>query len=186
MRIKFLLILIVALSINCKENEKSSETKEHKFVKEKLDIPSIIELRKKSGNSTNIFYKDSTYIGVISYNGIFDSITTKIFNEDDYPMRRLFYYKSDVVAEDLIDKPEYFENKFTPTDTFYAAKHNKIPFEVSFNQAGTNYLNGIIEDIVYIKLKDSTKLRMISKYLIISTKVEVIEYKLEVPPKLKG
>lgn len=185
MRIKFLIILIIAFFTNCENSSKSIENKKKNLTEERLDNTGIIELHDESGNTTSTFYKDSTYIGLISYKGALDSLTTKIFNEDDYPMRMLIYYKSDIVKEDLIYRFKDLNNKFISQDTFYAANHNKIPFEVTFEQSGINHINGIIEDIVYLKLMDTSKLRMISNKILISTKVEVIEYKLEVPSQFK-
>ncbi len=129
-------------------------------------------VNQKTKEKAKRLYKDSVYLVVINYeNYKMDSLNKNIFEEGRHE-RYLYYYKSQETKVDLSDrKISYFENKIK-LDTFYAVDNNTIPlFDIKFSSKGENYINGILDDFVYIKLDDTTKVRVISDKKIITQKV---------------
>ncbi|ARV10515.1 hypothetical protein BTO05_13060 [Winogradskyella sp. PC-19] len=96
-----------------------------------------------------------------------------------YPQRRIFFYKvNELLPVDLFEQPieQIFEDH--EIDTLYAARYNKIPFSIVPKKSGKFYINGSVEDIVFMKTKDTSKVRMLSSMISISAEIDVKDVNL--------
>jgi len=104
----------------------------------------------------------NVYEGEIIYKGVLDTITPILFVNDD-TLRIVSLYIKDNTK--LIKNDYEHIIKSQESDTFYPTKEkNKILFKYSFNRLGVNYLEGVLEDEVYIKTADTSALRIITNY----------------------
>lgn len=102
------------------------------------------------------------YEGKIIYKGVLDTITSKLFVKGD-TLRIITLYIKDNIKYIKDDYEHILKSQVS--DTFYANKgSNDILFEYSFNKLGVNYLEGVLEDEVYITASDTSEVRIITKY----------------------
>ena len=175
------IVFLCIILFSCK-NEKNKSTVEN-FSRDKLNIKDSTEINskvhlefvnQKTKKTVNKLYKDSTYLFLINYkNDEMDTLNTNIFEEGD-KKRHLYFYKADKTRIDLSNKDISYIEKNIKLDTFYAVNNRQIPvFDITFKHKGYNYLNGIIDDFVYLKLKDTAYVRVISEKNILMKKVFV-------------
>ncbi|WP_146130057.1 hypothetical protein [Aurantibacter aestuarii] len=184
-----LVILNTFLFISCNDVNKSKEIYKSRIIENDTTYQKetyIYFLKNKK--EVNKIYKDSIYTGVIAFNSLLDTVTTELYEFEKYPNRGILFYKTQNHKREisLLDKQlngkvsshdllKDFKSK-NKLDTLYAISSDKIPiFGLKFNEVGTHYINGIVEDFVHIKTSDTSKVRLISKDIIISTSFEVIE-----------
>ncbi len=107
---------------------------------------------------------NTLYQGEIDYNSILDTI-----NLSSVDKRYIFFYVASL--KNYLD----FENlKTIKHDTFVSLDNHIIPFEIKFQNLGNNYLNGFIEDEVYIaNFYSDGKTRIITHQLEILKEVYV-------------
>ncbi|MCF1190343.1 hypothetical protein LRR18_02010 [Mangrovimonas sp. AS39] len=122
-------------------------------------------------------FKDSLYVVAIKYHCVFDSISTDV-ESINLPIRTLFFHKikQPLSEQDLVDKSVNYIRSNFELDSIYARNNKGFIFETVFNKRGVNYINGIIEDKVYLKTEESLKsdeIRLISKENLISKTVIV-------------
>ena len=127
-------------------------------------------------------YHDSVYIGVIHYDGALDSINVPL---NDYKMldtvsrykdrRELFcFYR---ITDSLIPKKDFEKKlKVIKYDTLYGLWKKRVVFanEFKFNKLGVNYIDGYIDDNVFLE-KDNGEVRWIQNRYRIIHKLFVIK-----------
>jgi len=170
MRKIFIIIVSIFLFLHSckKETRKPDNPKEEEI--EKLE---------KSFFEYSIFfydtiYQNKTYKGYIEYKSDFDTIKSK---QGDRRFT-LYYAKSTSILT-----PKYSEFKKQVLDTFGSKNNNTIPIKFKFTKPGVNYVDGFLEDEVYIPVKgDSTKVRIITQDARITFKVFVRDSTLKTIP----
>lgn len=111
-----------------------------------------------------------TYHGDIIYSGTLDSVNTKLATDEK--TRILFY--SYTSTEQINYSDDYLKEKIK-LDTVGAISNDTIPFyDIKFSKLGINYIDGIIEDKVYIRQKDTSKVRIITNQIRATHKVIVV------------
>lgn len=147
-------ILTAAFSTSCKHNKKvpdKAKTNNHREYYLDVYFPDTVTI-------------NNTYEGNIVYKGILDTITTKLFVEGNSMRLLTLYLKNN---KTLIKSSYNHILKSKEKDTFYPSKNENnydIFFEYKFKNLGINYLEGILEDEVYLNTNDTSKLRIITKY----------------------
>ncbi|MGY5351349.1 hypothetical protein ACXGQW_02045 [Wenyingzhuangia sp. IMCC45533] len=146
----------------------------------KNDFSNVKRVSDDGGFSYSFFTKDSVLIkkdkilGFIKYVGVFDTITTKLRNKNsDF---RYITYKYHITSEVPTFSVNDFEfNENNKQGKFGALTNNEIPFEIDVlnRDSGIYYLDGIIEDKVYMKVENDTMLRLLSNNIRASYKFEV-------------
>lgn len=141
----------------------------------------------KNKNLVEKIFKDSIYTAVIEFHSPLDTITTELFETDKNPQRAIYFYKVQNNYEEIeLDTNSSENHKFYEVldlyknnykfDTLYPASHTKIPiFDIKFNRTGTNHINGFIEDMAYVQVSDTSKIRIVENHSIISISVEVVD-----------
>lgn len=159
----------ILISQSCKKEE----TKLKPIKNSSIEEPFYFEfINQKTKETVNKIYRDSTYLAVIHYkNDKMDILNPETFK--DSPERYLYFYlaRND---ENLSNKKlEFLENNIQ-FDTFYSISNRKIPvFDLSFKTKGVKFINGIIDDFIYITQKDTTKTRIISEKIAITKEILV-------------
>lgn len=183
---KFVLYILIIYS--CNDAKEVTQNFESKIIKQDVTTkPQFNVYFLKNKKKVNKIFKDSMYTGVIEYHSLLDSITTQLFDTDKYPQRAIYFYKTQNNYDEIqLDTSSSKKNSFYEVldaykgnyqfDTLYPASNVKIPiYNLKFNRTGTNYITGFIEDIAYIQVSDTSKIRIISNHNIISSRVEVID-----------
>ncbi len=134
-----ILILVYIQIVSCKK-EADEKVEYVKFGKTNVVFPDTLILNKK-------------YKGYVLYSSLFDTLNLKLVKDR--------YINLYIKGNDR--KTEYSELKKIEHDTFVIYE-DTIRFIVNFDKLGKNYLNGFIEDEVYIENKDST-VRIINKII---------------------
>lgn len=164
-RVIILICLIFFIGfVSCKKeaNKKIIPELEQKDLKRKIEFvfPDTIYLNKYNS-------------GVINYIGKeLDTFNIDYHSELEKDGRvRLIYFQSTYGRN--IDEKLNFNNKVI--DTFVASSNNKIPIEdIKFNELGLNFIDGLLTDEVYIKLKDGNT-RIITKEYRVTQRVFVVD-----------
>ncbi len=162
-RFCYILFLLLVISCNNKKVKENLSQKVSKNFSEKENEESLI---------TYFDFKDTLYLdenasGVIKYNLNLDSLS-----ESDIEKRYTFLYIStDKEALNLEAIKNLKHDIFIDTvgnGTFY--------FEAEFTKVGNNLLNGVIEDLVFLKeLTREGKVKIISNKTSISKNVFVVD-----------
>lgn len=182
-----ILILNVFLVFSCTDSKEVNHNFESKAIKpDATTKPQFNIYLLKNEKKVNEIFKDSIYTGVIEYHSLLDSITTELFETDKYPQRAIYFYQAQNNYDEIqLDTSSSKNNSFYEVldiyknnykfDTLYPASNAKIPiFDLKFNRTGTNYITGFIEDIAYIQVSDTSKIRIIANHSVISHSFEVI------------
>ncbi len=116
-------------------------------------------------------YEDQIIDGKIVYKGILDTVNTKLATNDERSRYILYYYTK---TRSINYDDKYLMNNIK-LDTVGAFTNDTINlFDLKFREPGIHYLDGIIEDEVYIKNADSSgKTRVITKKIRATHKVFV-------------
>lgn len=141
------LILILFGLVSCRENN------------EKLEIPDILEKKKKSIDFEVVFpdtvYVNTKYEGKVHYKSVLDTITTS-FDDTNKKRYTILYLK--LLSNYSFDEFDFDSFKKTSKFQYGAFNNEEIPFyRISFDSVGLFYINGVIEDFVYIDLKEKDK-----------------------------
>lgn len=118
-------------------------------------------------------YLNKSYFGVINYKGKeLDTFNIDYHSELEKDGKvRLIYFQSKYTRN--FDEKLSFNNKII--DTFIASSNNKIPIDdIKFNELGLNFIDGLLTDEVYIKLKDGNT-RIITKEYRVTQRVFVVD-----------
>ena len=151
MKIKNLLfILTIALFMCCKNEAHKSNVVKQSEKEYFLDLyfPDTVNIR-------------NIYEGEIIYKSALDTITTKLFVKGDSLRMLTLYLKSNIK---LIQDDYDHILRSNKVDTFIPYTSDKIVFKYKFERLGVNYLEGVLEDEIYFKESDTSKLRIITKY----------------------
>ncbi len=160
-------LIIILLLSSCKEESKITDTNKYnntlfatkdRNVQLKFIFPDTI-------------YQNKIYHGDIYYKGILDTVNTQLATNEK---TRILYY-SYTTSKSI----EYTEGHLKGTmklDTVGAISNDTIPFyDIKFSKLGVNYIDGIIEDKVYLQQKDTTKVRIITNTTRATHKVVVVD-----------
>ena len=145
------------------------EKKIEKFKKYSIEETIVFEI-----NFPDTVYINRSYNGEIKYKSKLDTIITTFGDSKKNRYTRFIMRKSKYVNYD------FNILKLNIKDTFGAINNRIIPFyNIKFNELGIHYIDGIINDIVYIdtvksKRKDSDLVRLIENEVRVTHKVVVI------------
>lgn len=174
---KFTTLIILLFSafviISCKEEKEVNENElnNNKMTNEGRDN-NVIEFEIKFPDT--IFVNQSVD-GVIEYKSILDTITTSFGGEEKNRYTRFILTTTDDIDYDF----KYL--KRIVKDTFGARNNRTIPFyDIKFTKSGIYYIDGLINDVVFIDLytKDSEGnelFRLIENEERVTHKVIVVE-----------
>jgi hypothetical protein len=185
---KYLTLLFFLILISsCTDKKKVNQNFESSVIKQDSVIKPQYHLYfLKNKKNVEKIIRDSIYTAVIEYHSPLDTIITELFETDKYPQRAIYFFKVQNKYEEIeLDTNSGKNNEFYEVlevyknnykfDTLYPASHIKIPiFDLKFTRAGTNYINGFIEDMAYVQVSDTSKVRIIENHSIISHSFEVI------------
>ncbi|WP_412560632.1 hypothetical protein [Winogradskyella sp. MIT101101] len=148
----FIILLIFSFE-GCKKNK-------GEFLKQKK------ELNNDKEYYLDLYFPDTVsinniYEGEIIYMSPLDTITTEILKKGD-TMRIMALFLKDNERH-IKDSYEHILNS-KEIDTFIPNNSNNIPIKYKFKKLGVNYLEGVLEDKVYLKDSDTSKLRIISRH----------------------
>lgn len=143
--IVYCLIVFSSFLLSCRENH------------EKLEVPKILEKKKKNIDFEVVFpdtvYVNKEYKGKIFYKSILDTITTS-FDDEDKKRYTILYVK--ILQNYSYNDFEFSSFKKSSELQYGASNNNEIPFyRIEFDSVGVFYINGVIEDFVYINLKQN-------------------------------
>ncbi|MDN3672422.1 hypothetical protein QWY99_05045 [Flavobacterium branchiarum] len=142
---KYYLGLIVLLFISCKN--------EIKDIPENIPKNNTVLFGKIEINFPDTIIINKEYKGSVIYSSLFDTLNLE---KGKYRFVSLY-------LKDSEKKTKYSDVKKVAYDTF-GMYEDKIRFKVDFKQIGNNYLNGFIEDEVFIEDgKPNGKTRIINK-----------------------
>lgn len=149
----------MTIIISCQKKEKHRTLNRQKtsYIEFKVDFPDTVKL-------------NQSYDGVIYYKSGFDSIITTFGDKKKNRYSRFIVEKTHQPLKDI----EELRKKVV--DTFGALNNRKIPFyNIKFDKLGTNYLQGIIDDIVLIDTVKSEFIPLLRNENYVQKKVYVIE-----------
>jgi len=155
-------LVLTCLVISCKQENKSYpdvDIKKNEDVFLDFYFPDTVKLNAK-------------YFGKILYKSSLDSITTELFKEGD-SLRILALYlrkKKSIEGSNYKNIINAVEK-----DTFVPYKSDSIAFNLKFINKGLNYIEGVLEDKIYLKEADTSEMRIITKYHYITVPVYVDE-----------
>jgi hypothetical protein len=166
--ITIVISILIPFFISCQNNSKSE-------VKDK--IPNELHYYVDESNTVEFafvfpdtVYRNKIYNGQILYKGILDTINTQLAVGKD---RRylLYYYR---LTNDITDN---ISSNEIVLDTVGATNNNTIPFyDIKFEKLGIYYIDGLIEDEVYMTPDENTeKVRVITHQTRATHKVVVID-----------
>ena len=99
----------------------------------------------------DIIYVNKEYEGKIFYKSILDTVTTS-FDDKEKERYTILYLK--LLSNYVYDDFDFEKFKKTSKLMYGATNNREISFDkIKFDSIGTYYINGIIEDFVYIDLK---------------------------------
>ncbi len=154
------------ITFNCCNKPKTNQFKNDNL---KIDLQKDF-LNFRFPDTVNIKYE---YEGILYYKSSLDTITTDFFTKGD-TMRLLTFYLKENKNQTTKDYEHILKSKLS--DTFYPLKNNgEILFKHKFNKLGTNYLEGVLEDEVIFKTSDTSKLRVVTNYKLITLPVFVTD-----------
>lgn len=165
--LEFSLVFLSMLLFSCKKE--MQEKKIEKFKKYSIEETIVFEI-----NFPDTVYINRSYNGEIKYKSKLDTIITTFGDSKKNRYTRFIMRKSKYVNYD------FNILKLNIKDTFGAINNRIIPFyNIKFNELGIHYIDGIINDIVYIdtvksKRKDSDLVRLIENEVRVTHKVVVI------------
>ncbi|MGV8992985.1 MAG: hypothetical protein ACOH1O_02700 [Flavobacterium sp.] len=150
---KFKILFIITffqLFVGCKNNQKETQNPDvvKSNVLNKSDIVSYQFI------FPDTVYLDISYNGTIKYNGILDTITTKL--KFDMSSKSRYILFAVLMTEKLAENNQELENK--KLDTIDATDaHNIQLSKIKFKKLGTFYIDGIIKDEAFISLNKKDK-----------------------------
>lgn len=177
-----MVVSIILIAISCEKKTKS------RIKQEKIDhVITVIDTVYMHGNETmqygfglpDTLYQNTVYNGVIIYKGVLDSVNTKLLTKDGKARYILYYMtKTDSINYDF----NYLKNH-VKLDTLGAAYNDSIYlFNLQFKKPGIHYIDGIIEDEVYIDdYNGKGKTRIITNQIRATHKVYVKPNNTEQP-----
>lgn len=141
------IIVFLLFLVSCKENQ------------EKLEVPEILEKENKNIDFEVVFpdtvYVNTTYEGKVYYKSVLDTITTSF---DDTSKKRYTILYLKLLSNYSYDEFEFDSFKKSSKLQYGAHNNIEIPFyRIKFDSVGLFYINGVIEDFVYIDLKEKDK-----------------------------
>lgn len=160
MKKKIVLIILVfsiLLNISCQKKEvKKCDTKKMSKLYQTED-----GLNSFRFNLPDTLYTGKEYVGEILYKGVFDTIVPDLMKKNPYGDRFINFYATKTNRGNILDDDLKSEFKL---DTFSTYQSNRIPLKkIKFDKEGIFYLDGFIEDELFLKAKDTSEVRLISK-----------------------
>lgn len=170
MRSLFMCLGIIVFFTNCKKDLRDKDVVEDKKVSIELENKIWYEI-----DFPDTVYINEKYDGDINFISAFDSVTSEFGNRDKYR----YVFTALTINHDI--KYDFNYLKKIVKDTFGAIDNRKIPIRnLSFPKKGVHYIDGLINDAVFIDLhmKDEDGedlIRWIENEVRITKKVIVIE-----------
>lgn len=135
-------ISLTSLLISCKDDVAVEKIKNNDYAKNRIFKNSSVEFEFEFPDTV---YINEEYKGKILYKSVLDTITTSF--EDKTKSRYIAFYMRKTKNINYSDE----ELKQAKLDTFGAINNRNIPFyKISFNQLGVHYIDGIINDHIFI------------------------------------
>jgi hypothetical protein len=166
--LEFSLVFLFVFLLSCKKEIQNRKIE--KFKKYSKEATISFEF-----NFPDTVYINRSYDGEIKYKSTLDTIITTFGDSKKNRYTRFIMRKSKYV------KYDFNILKLNIKDTFGALNNRVIPFyNIKFNELGIHYIDGIINDIVYIdtvtsKRKNSDLVRLIENEVRVTHKVVVIK-----------
>ncbi len=162
-------VIVFLIFISCKK-ELKKDSEFQKDATNKNTIEGTEEDKEQNILEYSIFFYDTVYVnksykGYIYFKNVFDTLNTKQGDQ------RFTLYYSKITDRLITDYPTFKKQKL---DTFGARNNHEIPIKFKFDKLGVNYVDGFLEDEIYIPIKnDSTKVRVVTQDARITFKVFV-------------